>query len=153
MKIQLTIDQPPRDGYFYASPSNPDKNVSDNFLDLQKFARACQCSHIYAPAILDALTFEDIPKHLSKWVSLLEPNGKILVGGTDAYLLAKLIISRGITMGQINSLLFNKPFFIRAITSIEYIKTLFLQMNLEITNIGADYSVSSFIVEATKTNV
>ena len=153
MKIQLTIDQPTRDGYFYASPLNPDENIAKDFLDLGKFAHACQCSHIYAPEIIDALTFEDIQTHLAKWVNLLEPNGKILIGGTDAYLLAKSIISRELSMGQINSLLFRRPYFIRAITSVEYIKGIFLQMGLEISNISIDYSVSSFIVEATKTNV
>lgn len=153
MKIQLTIDQPARDGYIYASPQNPDKNIAENFLELEKFAHACQCSHIYAPEIIDALTFSDIPAHLSKWANLLAPNGKILVGGTDAYLLAKSIISRDITMGQINTLLFNRPYFIRTISSIEYIKNLFLEMSLTISNISIDYSVSSFIVEATKTNV
>lgn len=150
MKIQLTIDQPSRAGYFFASPANENEEIAKNFLDLEKFAKSCQCSHIYAPEILDALSYEDIPKYISIWVDLLEPNGKILVGGTDIYMIAKSSVSRELSMDEINTILFKRPYFVRSINSIESIKNMFLGMGLQISNVSIDYSISSFIVEATK---
>lgn len=151
MKIQITIDQPEREGYLHASPMNP--NMGDKFLELHNVAHSCQVSEIYAPEILDALSFKDVEQYLRNWVDLLEPNGKILVGGTDVYILAKAALSRNLSIDNINTLLFDKPFFTRSITSIEYIKNLFLRMGLSITDIALDYSVASYIVEAKKLNV
>lgn len=150
-KIQITIDQPNINGYIYASPDN--KELKQDFIELSQFATECEVSEIYAPEILDALTSDNITKYITEWISLLKVGGKLIIGGTDIYLLSKMIIHRNIDLKTLNELLFKRSYFIRSFSSIEHIRGFLEAQDLYITNISTDYSASSFTIEAKKIHV
>lgn len=150
-KVQVTVDQPHIGGYFYASPQN--KSIKGDFLNLSDFFEECQCSEIYAPEILDAVEIKLGAQLMEVWTRLLGLNGKIFLGGTDPYLLAKISINRGINLKDLNDILFNRPYFVRSLMSIEYVKDKLIKLNLQINNISIDYATSKYVIEAEKINV
>lgn len=150
-KIQVTIDQPNIKGYMFASPQN--ESLKEDFVELKQFGSECEIDEIYAPEMLDAFEIANIPKYLSAWISLLKVGGKLVIGGTDIYLLSKASISRSLSIEDINKVLFKKPFFIRSIVSIQYIRSILLQLDMDVIDISVEYSTSTYTIEAQKLNV
>lgn len=146
MKLQITTKEPAIEGYTWLSPQN-DK-MGPNFFKCWDFCMEAQCSEIYAPDILNYFTVSDIEYVLPLWVKLLKPNGKMIVGGIDIYVLARAINKR-----QLHLIDFNKKIFsevINSFSSANYTKTFLNSIGLKVTNINIDYNQFTYTVEGIK---
>lgn len=150
MKIQLTIDQPQLDGYFWACPKNEKLDPNRKFYNCWEYCMEAQCTELYGPSILEIFTTSEIEEILPKWSRLICPNGKIVLGGTDLYILSKESLRRAKDLGSINDILFNKPYAIMSITSVESTRKFLESLNFKINNINIDYSNFCYTVEAIK---
>lgn len=146
MKIQVTTKDPVIEGYVWASPQN--KELGPNFFKCWEFCMEAQCSEIYAPDIFDTFSVSDIEKIVPTWVKLLAPGGTITVGGTDIYILAKTIISRKISLVDINKRLFSDR--INSFSSANYTKTFLSSIGLKIEDINIDYNNFIYTVKGVK---
>lgn len=150
MKIQLTINEPKIDGYVWASPHNQEFKNQEDFYNCWNFCMESQCTMFYAPAILDSFTTSEIEQLLPRYEKLVQPKGKIVLGGTDLYLLCRESINRSKDLGTINNILFNKGYNIRSLTSIESTRKFLQTMNFSVTKIDIDNSNFHYTVEGIK---
>ncbi len=150
MKIQLTIDQPNLDGYFWASPQNDKLDPAREFYNCWEYCMEAQCTELYGPSILEIFTTTELEEIIPKWAKLIPPNGKIILGGTDLYILSKEAIRRVKDIGTINELLFNKPYAVRSITSVESTREFLETLGFRINNINLSYTDFTYTVEGIK---
>lgn len=146
MKIQITTKEPAIDGYIWASPKN--ENLGPNFFKCWDFCMEAQCSEIYAPDILNNFTVSDIEYILPLWTKLLRPNGQLIVGGTDVYILAKAITSRKLHLVDINKKIFSEV--INSFSSANYTKTYLSSLGFKISDINIDYNQFAYTVKGIK---
>ena len=145
----MTIDQPALDGYFWASPQND--NLKEDFYKCWDQCMEAQCTEFYAPAILDIFTTADMEKIIPKWTILVRPGGKIILGGTDLYIMARAAIRRTNNLGMINNILFNRDYTpTRSLTSAESTRKFLETLGFKINDINVDYSNFTYTVEAIK---
>lgn len=150
MKIQLTINEPKIEGYYWASPKNEIFKNPEDFYNCWNFCMESQCTHFYAPSILDSFTTSDLEQVIPRYEKLISPGGKITIGGTDLYILSRESINRSKDLGEINNILFNKGYGIRSFTSIESTRSFLQALKFSITNIDIDYNNFNYVVEGIK---
>ncbi len=148
MKIHITLDDPAREGYFWASP----KNIlfDGDYTRLDKYCYIGQCEEIYAPGFLDYLEYEKIPDVISSWVNILKRGGKLIIGGIDSYIMAKLYISRNIPINKLNNIYFGRELLVKSFNSVEDIKGLLFEANMTIDTISLNAIDPQFVIEAHK---
>jgi hypothetical protein len=130
LKLQITIDEKPMSGYNYITPingqdlSNLDNNVLDN-----------ECTEIFAPRILDYIPLEKTQTIIERWVKKMRHGGKIVLGGTDIYEVAKLIMTGTIDSKQTNIIIFGNQSGVwgvkRAAISLNDVCDLLIQLGLK----------------------
>ena len=103
-KVQLTVDDHPRDGYLYASPKN--QEFSKDYKNFGGQYDVGEITEIYGPNFVDYFPTNAITPIISNWYNLLRTNGKLVIGGKDPYILAKRLISRSISIDDYNKELF-----------------------------------------------
>lgn len=150
MKIQLTANQPQIKGYYWASPENKEFKNPEEFYNCWNFCMESQCTVFYAPLILDMFATPEIEQLIPRYGRLIKKGGKIILGGTDIYLLAQSAISRSKDLGTINNILFAKGYNIRSLTSIESTRKFLQTLNFAITKIDIDNSNFNYTIEAIK---
>lgn len=149
MKIHLTVEQPCKNGYVWASPENTDLKVSD-FYNCWEFCMESECTHLYAPTILEIFRTSEIEEILPKWASLIRKDGKITIGGTDLYLLSRQAIRRDKDLGSLNDMLFHKPYAVQSITSTESTAKFLRNLGFKIVNMELDENNCTYVVEGIK---
>lgn len=150
MKIHLTVNDSKMEGFYWASPKNEEFKTPEGFYNCWNFCMESQCTNFYAPSILDSFTCSEIEKLLPRYANLVAPKGKITLGGTDLYILAKESINRSQDLGTINNILFNKGYTIRSLTSIESTRKFLQTLDFVVTKIDFDYSNFNYTVEGIK---
>lgn len=146
MKIQITPSEPSIDGYIWASPQN--KEVTGEFFKCWEFCMEAQCTEIYAPDILDYFSIGNIEKIVPMWAKLLCPGGKIIIGGTDFYILAKLGLRREFDLTEINNKLFKKD--VKSLTCANYTRAYLESLKFKINNVQIDSQEFAYTVEGIK---
>ena len=146
MKIQVTLNEPNIDGYVWASPQN--KDLKCEFFKCWEFCMEAQCTELYAPDILDSFSVNDIEKMVPVWAKLLCPGGKIIVGGTDFYILAKSGLRRELTLPEVNNKLFKKE--MKSLTSANYTAAYLISLGFKINSIRTDLKDFTYTVEGIK---
>ena len=106
-----------------------------------------QCTHLYAPSIMDLFRTPELEKIIPRWAKLIAPNGKILLGGTDLYILCREAIRREKDLGQINDILFEKSYGIQSITSAGSTREFLQSQGFLVSNILIDYDNFTYTVE------
>lgn len=149
MKIQVTTNEINRAGYFWASPDNSELSTADNFLNLSNVCHPGECDEVYGPQILDSIPVDKLENVLLEWVRLLKKDGIIKVGGTDPYMVSKLLLDRKINTSEFNHVLSGKYF--AAAHPLSFIKEFFRKINMKILSIKAGYDDGLYVVEAQKT--
>ena len=150
MKIQLTVNEPQIEGFKWASPANDIFKNPEDFYNCWNFCMESQCTNFYAPLILDFFLTSEIEQLLPRYAKLIMPGGKIVLGGTDLYILARESTNRSKDLGTVNNILFNKGYNIRSFTSIESTRKFLQTLNFSITKIDLDYSNFNYTVEGVK---
>lgn len=135
MKIQITLDQPLKSGYKKAS-------INDTFFN-------GQLSEIYCPDILDSLTLDEIEEKLTLLLEYLGSGGKIIVGGTDVYIMADAIKHRNQTISNINHIIFSGKIR-RSFTSLGDTKKFLEKLGCKIQSADLDMDTFSYVLEAIK---
>lgn len=146
MKIHVTTKDAAIDGYIWASPQN--KELNSPFFKCWEFCMEAQCTELYAPNIMNHFSIEDLEKIVPIWTKLLCPGGKIIIGGLDIYILAKVITKRNKSLMQINKALFEEP--IRSFSSANYTKNFLNSLGLKVYNIELNYDNFNYTVEGIK---
>jgi len=101
MKLQITVNDIPMSGYTYINPqygqdiSNLDNVASDN-----------ECIEIFADKIIDHIPIMNMFNIISAWCKKLRHGGKIILGGTDSYELA-----RNYLLGNVDTITYNKAIY------------------------------------------
>ena len=149
MKIHLTIEQPAKNGYVWASPENTELKATE-FFNCWEYCSEAQCTHLYAPTILEIFRTNEIEEILPKWATLIPPGGKITLGGTDLYMVARSAIRRDKDLGTINDMLFQKQYAVQSITSNESTAKFLRSLNFKITNMNLDEDSCMYVVEGIK---
>ena len=147
MKIQLTVDQPAMGGYVWASPQSKELKNPAGFYNCWEYCMEGQCTHLYAPSIMDLFRTSELEKIIPRWAKLIAPNGKILLGGTDLYILAREAIRREKDLGQINDILFDKSYGIQSITSAGSTREFLQSQGFLVSNVLIDYDNFTYTVE------
>ena len=116
--------------------------------DVNKYCMEAQAEEIEGPDILDLFSTDELEQLMGVWEKALKVGGKIILGGTDIFLLSKNIINRKIELVDINNILYGSPK--KSITSIESTKEFLISLGFEISNIEFDYDKCLYFVEAYK---
>lgn len=131
-----------RQGYDYIDPAQ-----GKDWRNLE-YATA-ECEEIYAPAILDHIHHTELVQTLEEWVSKLRHGGKITVGGTDLYEMARQITVGSFPMNEANNKLYGQDLAWhsrKGCYSAMILRELLTQMGLKIDRVALnDYE---FVVEA-----
>lgn len=146
MKIQITTQEPAIEGYVWASPQN--EKFGSNFFKCWEFCMEAQCSEIYAPNILNTFSVSDIEKNIPTWAKLLKPEGTMIVGGIDVYILAKAITDRKMSLVDINNMIF--PNKINSFSSANYTKTFLNSIGLKVVDININCDNFEYTVKGVK---
>ena len=105
MKLQCTINDHPRDGYeFYDPISNKDFN--GNYMEMVHKYNEGDISEIYAPTLLNFINWNSMLNMIKEFNQLIHMEGKLVLGGTDPYIMAKKLISRDLNWEKYNELVF-----------------------------------------------
>lgn len=115
-----------------------------------EFCMDAQAELIYGPEILDHFTTNDLEDLVPIWTNSLRSGGKIVLGGTDLYILCKSVLNRNVELSDVNRMLFHRDAAIKSITSIESTKAFLTSMGFTITNILFNHSTCTYCVEAFK---
>ena len=87
MKIELTLD-----------------NAYTN-----KYCMEAQAEEINGADILDYFSTDQLEELMGIWTKSLKSGGKIILGGTDIFMLAKNVLNRSKELVDINKVLFRRP--------------------------------------------
>lgn len=150
MRIQLTVSEPNIPGYFWASPQNTELKNPDQFYNIWEYCMEGQATEIYAPSILEIFKVTDLEQIIPEWAKLLAGGGKLILGGTDFYILAREGIRRAKDLGMLNEILFNKPHSIQSLTSVESTRKFLESLNFGINKINIDHENFGYTVEGIK---
>lgn len=150
MKIHLTIEQPAKPGYVWGCPNNTELKNAQEFFKCWEYCMEAQATEIYAPTIMDIFQTSEIEEIIPQWAKLIRPGGKILLGGTDMYILARTALSRIYDLGTLNDVLFKKPYAVQSITSAESTASFLKTVGFSIKDINIDQQSLLYTVEAVK---
>jgi len=101
MKVQITVDEKPVNGYVYVNPN------MGHQLDLSTCgASDNECVEILAPHILDYLPISHMQPLVQMWIKKLRKGGKLILGGTDLYEICKNVMNGNANTVQANLLLY-----------------------------------------------
>jgi len=151
MKIFLTVNEPNIDGgFFWGCPNNSSIKNPQEFYKCGEYCMEGQCTELYAPNILDIFQINEIESYIPYWAKLIPKGGKITLGGTDFYIAARNGLRRAKSLGDVNKILFSKPYAIQSLTSSESTVNFLKSLNFYITNISIDDNTFNYVVEGVK---
>jgi len=136
MKIQVTITEPQKDGYFYASPLNKDFN--QNYGDFSALFAPAEITEFYAPDFIDYLDISMIEPIMEHWLYMLRNGGQLIIGGLDPYIMSKNLIARRLDLNALNNQLFKRPTPMRCMFPMVEMRRLLTKMGCEILEINID---------------
>jgi len=144
MKLNITIQPYELSGYKNISPL-----TGSNILDLP--VEKAECTEIIGEDIIDYISYDKIQEVVTGYVSKLRHGGRIILGGTDIFEVAKQCITQSNPVQKTNQLLYGdgNPSgwgFKRSCTTILHISSIFSQLGLKVTK--QRLSETKFIVEA-----
>ncbi len=125
-------------------------NLSKDNAYTQDYCLEAQAELIYGPDILDCFSTSELENLLPIWTKSLRVGGKIIIGGTDIYILAKNTINRTKELVDINEILFNRDYQLKSLTSIESTKEFLTSLGFAISDINLNYETCTYYVEAYK---
>lgn len=109
MKLQLSVNKAPLNGYLNLDPSPVDPDVqpayTGNFGDLSVIVEISECTEILADEVLDFVSAEDTYPSLEYWSKLLRHGGSLIVGGTDLYEVSKAVVNQTLNIREANEVL------------------------------------------------
>lgn len=100
MKLQITVDEQPMNGYTYLNPNQGGdifvlEGISDN-----------ECEEILAPRIIDYIPINMMQAFAQSLVKKMRHGSKIIIGGTDLYEICKNVVNFNANTVQANLLLY-----------------------------------------------
>jgi predicted SAM-dependent methyltransferase len=147
MKIQVTLSEPQKEGYFYASPLN--EKFDQDYGNFTKTFAPAEVTEFYAPDFLDFLNYEMVEPIIEHWMHMLAPGGLITIGGSEPYIIAKQLISRRINLEELSERLFRRPAQMRCLFSMADMRRLLTKMGCEILEAYID-EVGLWTIKAQK---
>lgn len=145
MKIQLTTNEENIEGYFWGSPANP--SFHGNLEKLNDYCYNGQATEIYAPSILDYIDGHNVGRIIGVLSDLLGFGAKIVIGGTDPYILSKQLIERKLSVAEYNHIIFGQKIPVKGFHPLPFIKDIIQKSNIRILNIAVDYSETLYTIE------
>ena len=150
MKINISVGQDEfLTGYTNIDPISKPEGLAVDIRNLDSVASDSECTEIIAVDVLDFLEGIEAEQVLKHWIKKLRHNGKIVIGGVDAYEVSKLLYHGRISLEDFNYLIhgqFSAPWDVKMNhMTLEYVETLMKDSGLQVTKKRIkDYS---FIVE------
>ncbi len=109
MKLHLSVNKSSMNGYLNLDPAPIDPNsqpaFTGSFTNLSALVEDSECTEILADDILDYIVAKNIHPSLEYWTKLLRHGGKLIVGGTDLYEVAKAIVNQSLKIREANELI------------------------------------------------
>jgi hypothetical protein len=125
-------------------------NLNKENAYIDKYCLEAQAELIFGPEVLDYFSTSELENLVPMWAKSLRVGGKIVLGGTDLYILAKNAINREKELVDINEILFNRNNELKSLTSIESTKDFLVSLGFSISNINLSYDTCTYYVEAYK---
>lgn len=145
MKIHLTKNEGPIDGYFWASPENPSFN--GDYLKLGAYCYEGQVTEIYGPDFLDNIEGQSLKSFLNYLNNMMGHGATIKIGGTEPYILAKMLKERRLDLSEFNHIMFSKK--LAGLHPLPFIKGILME-SMTISSIDVDYNDALYTIGATK---
>jgi hypothetical protein len=145
MKIHLTKNEGPIDGYFWASPENP--SFGGDYFKLGDYCYEGQVTEIYGPDFLDNIEGQSLQSFLGYLTNLMGHNASIKIGGTEPYILAKMLGERKIELADFNHIMFSKK--LEGLHPLPFVKDV-LMKSMIILSIDVDYNDALYTIGAKK---
>lgn len=137
MKIKLSVNDKPMNGYISLDPVPADPSIqpafSGSFADLTAVVNMAECTEILADDILDYIHISDMYNVVQHWCGLLRHGGKIIIGGTDIAEVAKAIAIKAIDNKQANLILHGSRVRKASQISMDDLVSLLKSFDLKIT--------------------
>lgn len=141
-KIHITLSEPCRPNYLWASPQNSE--WKGDYLGFDNQFSTGELEHIYAPEMIDCLHSKIKMQALHNWTQLLGVDGIIDIGGTDPYILCRKIASRQFHYNVLNDLK------VKNFTPINELRAFLIERNFKINHIHLDESTAKYVITAQK---
>ena len=125
-------------------------NLNKENAYIDKYCLEAQAELIFGPEVLDYFSTSELENLVPIWAKSLRVGGKIVLGGTDLYILAKNAVNREKELVDINEILFNRNNELKSLTSIESTKDFLVSLGFSISNINLSYDTCTYYVEAYK---
>jgi len=153
MKIYLTINNQPLNGYVTVDPTCSQPSADCIISDIKQIDHICsdsECEEILAPEVVDYIGAKELVSTITHWKSKLRHGGKLILGGTDIMEVARQVMMGRISVPDANTVLYGTQETLWSIKSGCYsmndVVGLVKEMGLRITNKRVDGT--NFIVEA-----
>ena len=143
----MTVNEAPMPGYKYLDVDAED--FDGNYLEIPDCSYG-QAVEIYAPTILDYLPMGEHQKLVEYWSRLLSIGGKIILGGTDLYMICRSAVERTASIDQVNKVLFYKKSQLKSLTSLQSTRRLLESLGLEI--VKCDLVDNNYAICGKRTN-
>lgn len=105
MRLNIAVTGEFRNGYVNVSPCG-NGDVQCDHRNLDGVVEDCEATEIFAPHVLDQLHITELRGVLEHYVKKLRIGGKLVVGGTDVFELAKSYVLGNISIADFNACLF-----------------------------------------------
>lgn len=135
MKLLLTVGGLSQDGYVHVDPvpgSEDTPAFQGNFNNLTAVCDFGECREILATDIMDYVRADDVFSTLEHLSKLLAHGGKLIIGGTDLYELAKAIMNQTIDLREANVILYGNVVRKMGQLSLDHLTELLLSFGLKI---------------------
>lgn len=109
MKLNITLGQPPINGYLNIDPNlDHDGKVVCPLDNLNDHVDDAECEEILALDVLEYIPKELADKTVVHWLSKLAHGGKIILSGINARQVAKAILNKSIDIDAANILMYGE---------------------------------------------
>lgn len=110
MKLYLSINKSPLNGYIHIdpAPANGNNAFCGNLLNLTNIVYFNECSEIIVEHLLDSLDYNTRQTALKHFYNLLKPEGKIIIIGNDIIEIAKSLLINEIDVSTVNKILYDR---------------------------------------------
>jgi len=114
--------------------------INGNF-NIDQFSEG-ECVEILAPNLLNLVEFSSLNTVISKVLSKLRAGGTLVIGGTDANMLARAIINNTVNLESLNQHIYNTASITDLQTSVGFLKSLGLKI------ISANYNGLTYEIKS-----
>lgn len=106
MKLHLSINSTPINGYTNVSPTGGENTVLSRIDNLEGIVDEAECTEILAEDVMDFFPASRILDILKYYTSKLRHGGKIIIGGSDFQSVCKCIITKRLDAVEANKILY-----------------------------------------------